>query len=124
MILGMFAAGAASASPRTLECSSGVAYEKFSATLDDSHYDAGSGYFEITKAWFLDNYLNIQLNCTGYDLKSLDCIGFAFGMSGRIEEVTLRESHGEFFASLGTLKGPPMTMHRGPWPSTVRQMLK
>jgi hypothetical protein len=121
LIAAALAASPAYAQPRKLLCTSGNPFEAFGATLDDSQYDTGSGYFAITKPSYLDNYLSLsQMTCVGYDLKTLDCVGFAFGQGSRIEEVTLVERDGGWVAQLKALKGGEMGMHGGPWPCTVR----
>ncbi|MGZ3699410.1 MAG: hypothetical protein ACXWPM_02190 [Bdellovibrionota bacterium] len=109
--------GNAYAHPKTLECTSGSDFKNFSVTLDDTHFDAGSGLFSPENAHFIDNYLSLEnLTCSGNTLKELECVGFAFGISSYINEVSLIQIDGTFAATLRTLKGPKMAMHDGPWP--------
>ena len=121
MILFTLCGGNSFAAPKTLNCTSGASYEFFSATLDDSHFDPGSGYFDVIEPKFVDNYLTLpRMTCVGNQLGSIDCVGFAFGSKGYIEEVTLIKRGERFFATLVNLKGPEIEMHNGPWPCTVR----
>lgn len=111
---------------KKLECTSGMGYEKFSALLDFSAFTAGSGYFQVKKPTFIDNYLTIQnLTCAGHDLKSLSCVGHPFGISEYITEIRLEEKSGKFqLEGLNVLKGDGSlaldTIHNGPWPCTVK----
>jgi hypothetical protein len=65
----------------------------FQATLDDSHYVPGSGYFDVKDALIQDNYHAGQLTCVGASLTSeIKCVGYDNGVGGTIFDVTISPS--------------------------------
>lgn len=104
---------------QTLSCTTGRDFESFSAKLDASGYDVGSGFFDVTNARIVDNYATAQLLCTGHTLAEIDCVGFWFGIGSEVVEVTTTKAN-DLTASYAPLKGDLVKMHSGPWACTVK----
>ncbi len=116
----LFVGASAFAQNRTLECSPGRDSEKLIATLDDSHFDQGSGLFDVEDAHYLDNYLTMNLTCTGHTLDGIDCIGFANESSAQVEEVAIQNECGLHVAVLTSLKGEAISPHDGLWRCRIK----
>ena len=112
---------ASQAGEKTLTCTTGRPFEVFKVTLDYSHFDAGSGYFDAIEASYLDNYLTLEhMSCAGNSLDELGCVGYAFGIASNVDEVTLVKKDGKYFAKFETLKGDQVGQHEdGTWACTV-----
>lgn len=102
----------------SLVCTSGEAYEIFSAKLDHSGFVSGSGLFTIEKASLRDHYATANLICAGHRMEDLGCVGFWFNYRDSIVEVEFTNNHGVFSASFKPLRG--MDPVAGPWPCTIK----
>ena len=113
---------------RQLECRKGGSYStSFHATLDDSGWAPGSGYFTVTAASIMDNYHSAApLVCVGNDFKStISCVGYDNGVSGTLVQVTLTPtpsglptaSYRFLNISADPMARPPQT--KGPWDCSV-----
>jgi hypothetical protein len=102
-----------------LLCTSGRAFETFSAQLDYSGFDQASGLFDARDARIVDNYATAQLLCTGHRLAEIDCVGFWFDQGEDIVEVTTSRGN-PVTAQYAPLKGNLVRMHTPPWVCTVQ----
>jgi hypothetical protein len=107
---------------RQLACKGSDPFKTFTATLDGSVYDAGSGYFDVTEPFIMDNYSTARLICAGHSLGQIDCVGFWFGLGGNIAEVTVaQDDTGGYSASYASLKSTThLQVSGGPLPCTVQ----
>ena len=104
---------------QTLLCTPGGNFETFTAKLDYSGYDVGSGFFDVTSARINDGYATAELKCTGHTLPEIDCVGFWFDIGSEIVEVTTKKGD-NLTASYVPLKGDLVKMHTPPWACTVK----
>jgi hypothetical protein len=113
---------------RQLECrKGGSSSTSFHATLDDSGWAPGSGYFTVTAASIMDNYHSAApLVCVGNDFKRpISCVGYDNGDSGTLVQVTLTPtptglptaSYRFLNISEDPVARPPQT--KGPWDCSV-----
>src|SRR5439155_24211404 len=100
---------------QTLKCAPSGNFREFTATLDGSGYDAGSGYFDVRDASVNDGYATAPLICTGHTQAEIDCIGFWFDISSEVAEVTLANDATGLTASHVSLRGD-LVHAGGPWP--------
>lgn len=101
-----------------LFCTTGAYYERFTATLDPSSFDAKSGLFRVVDAHITDNYATARLHCTGHRLEEIACVGFWFDSSNEIVEVKTSKKDGVLGASYRPLVGS-YQQTPGPWECTV-----
>jgi hypothetical protein len=101
-----------------LQCTPGVAFQHFDATLDASGYEPGSGFFEVRDAQIMDSYATARLLCTGHELASIDCVGFWFESGNEIVEVKTADDQG-LSATFASLKGSLVASPTKPWACTV-----
>jgi hypothetical protein len=102
-----------------LLCSTGN-FRQFSATLDGSGYDAGSGFVDVRDARVNDGYATASLICTGHRPEQIDCIGFWFDVADEIAEVTTANDGTGLTASHISLRGDLVQPSTSPWPCTMQ----
>lgn len=103
----------------SLVCTSGKAYEAFSALLDNKSFDPDSGLFDIKNAQVIDNYARAKLVCAGHRLNEITCVGFWFERGDQIVKVSLQKKNGRFEAIHSQLEGG-LIHNTSPWPCKVR----
>ena len=117
-IISLMIASIAWTKTANLECSNSP-YTKFNATLDDSTFEKGSGFFDIKKASIRDNYASAELICAGYSLNEIACVGFWFNFPGYIVEVKLKNKAGAYSAIYKTLSDD-RPLQNSSWPCTIK----
>ncbi len=114
-----FFAPLALANTKTLECSSGVPYERFKATLDFGDFREGSASFRVKNASFIDNYTGGELVCIGHQLKDVACVGFINLQGDNVAKIDVVESNGQFVAQTRQIAGE-IILANSSWPCTVK----
>ncbi|MBI3542562.1 MAG: hypothetical protein HY075_04730 [Deltaproteobacteria bacterium] len=114
------ASNLALADTQTLRCQppGEHSHKFFTATLDFSSFDSGSGLFRVAKASIVDNYASARLTCAGYRLKDVECVGFWFEQTGRIADVRIAKTEDGYAAYYRTLTGD-RPIGGGPLPCSV-----
>lgn len=104
---------------KQLECTGGANFRKFTATLDYSTHQAGSGYFTVRDANLMDGYSSARLHCVGNTLEDINCVGFLFETGSEVVKVTTSRINGDLTSSYRQLEGSIANQSGGPWACTI-----
>lgn len=93
---------------KQLQCGDQTNFNHFTATLDYSSFNAGTGFFVVTDAYIVDGYAMASLQCAGQTLNEINCVGFWFNSPEYIAHVAIKTENGKVVSSHDNLTKSPI----------------